>query len=105
MNLWKARFQSTYQVKKILKRQVGMQPADDVKFGHGFAITRGRGLPGFFERHGVGTRTVLLASEGAQATSSNANIRWIDMSVNVEIADVAIHPLTHQVSQPADSQD
>ncbi len=78
-----------------------MQSADDVKFGDGLGVTGSRGLEGLFERHGVGAGRVFLAAEGAQAAGGHADIRRIDMAVDVEISLVAVHALAHEVGHPA----
>ena len=104
MHLRKALLQAGAQIEEILKRQIGMQSADDVKFGDRLGVSGSRGFESLFERHGVGAGRVLLASEGAQAAGRHANIRRIDVPVDVEVRLVAVHALAHVVGHPADGE-
>src|ERR1019366_4060547 len=65
VDLRKPLFQSGNEVEKILEGQIGMQPTDYVKLSDRFGVTGGGRLEGFFERHGVGARSVFLAAKGA----------------------------------------
>src|SRR5437660_2325120 len=82
-----------------------MQPPDYVKLRDRFAVTGGGRRESFFKRHSVSARSVFLAPKSAQAPSSHANIRRIDVAVDVEVCLVAMHPLTDPVGQPTDGQD
>ena len=104
MDLRKALLESGDQIEKILKGQIGMQPTDDVELGDGLGITGGGRLKRFFQRHGVSARRVLLTPERAQAARSHANIRRVQMAVNVEICLVAMHAFADVVGHPAHSQ-
>ena len=101
MHLRKALLQAGAEIEEILKRQVGMQSADDVKFGDGLAVSGSGGFESFIERHGVGAGSVLLAAEGAQAAGRDANVGGIDVSVDVEIRLVAVHALANVIGHPA----
>ena len=101
MHLRKALLQAGAEIEEILKRQVGMQSADDVKFGDRLGVSGSRGFERLFERHGVGAGRVFLAAEGAQAAGGHANVRRIDVAVDVEIRLVAVHALAHGVGHPA----
>ncbi len=81
-----------------------MQTANDVKLRHRLAVPAGRGLPRLLERHGVGPSCVFLTAKGTQPAGRDADIGRIDMPVHVEIGDIAVHSLAHQVGQPADTQ-
>ena len=105
MDLREALLEAGNQVEEILKWQIGMQPADDMELRDRFAVTRGSGFEGFIERHGVGAGSILLASEGAEAAGGHANIRRIDVAIDVEVGLVAMHALTHGICQPADGKD
>ena len=78
-----------------------MQSAHNVKLSDRLGVSRGRGLESLFERHGVGAGCVLLSTKRAQAARRDANIRGIDMPVDVEIRLVAMHALAHGVRHPA----
>src|SRR5208283_689562 len=104
VDLRKALLQSGNEVKKIFKRQIGMQPANNMKLSDRFGVTRSSRLKGFFERHSISARSVFLAPKSAQPASRHANIRRIDMTIDVEVSLVAMHPLPHPVGQPAHSQ-
>ena len=105
MDLREALLQAGNQIKEILKWQIGMQPADDVKFGDRFAVARGGGLEGFVERHRIRAGRIFLPSEGAKAAGGHANIRRIDVAIDVEISLVAMHALAHGIRQPAYGED
>ena len=78
-----------------------MQAADDVKLGDRLAVAGGRRLPRLFERHGVAGRVALLAAEGAELAGCDADVGRVDVAIDVEVGDVAMHPLAHVVGQPA----
>ena len=101
MDLRKALLEARAEIEEILKRQVGMQSADDVEFRDRLGVSRGRGFECFVERHRVSAGRVFLSSKGAEAAGGHANIRGIDMAVDVEVRLVAVHALTHQVGHPA----
>ena len=67
VHLGEALFQAPDQVEKIFEGQVGMQAADNMELGYRFGVARGRGLPGFFEGHGVSGGVAFVAAKGAEA--------------------------------------
>ena len=72
-----------------------------MKLRDGFAVSRGSGLESFIERHGVCARRVFLAAECAEAARSYADVRRIDVPVDVEVSLVAMHALANRLaSQP-----
>src|SRR5208282_2616499 len=81
-----------------------MQPADDVKFrralGDGFRGAR----ENLIERKCVCARHVRRAPERAQLAMRDADIRRIDVPVDVEVADVAVALLADVVREPADCE-
>src|ERR1700674_1834495 len=101
MDLREALLEAGNQVEKVLKRQIGMQTADDVELRNRFAVARGSRLKRFLEGHGVGAGRVLLPAEGAEAAGGHANIRRIDVAIDVEVRLVAVHALTHAIAPPA----
>ena len=105
MHLREALLQSRAEIEEILKRQVWMKASDNVEFGDGFGVSRGCGFESLVERHGVGAGRVFLAPEGAEAAGGDADIRGIDMAIDVEIGFVAMHALTNGIGQPADGED
>ena len=104
MHLREALLQPGNHVEVIRERQVGMKSADDVELGHRLGVSGGGGVPNFLQRHGVSAGRILLAAKRAQAARRHANVRVIDVPVDVEVGDVAVHPLAHVVRQPADRQ-
>ena len=82
-----------------------MQAADDVKLRDCLGISRCCRLESFFESHRVGARRVFLPAEGAETASRDADVRRIDMPVDVEVRTVAVHPLAHVIGKPPDGQD
>ena len=83
----------------------GMQPADDVELGDGLAPAFAGALPHLFERHGVGLGIAHALAESAQAATGHAHIGGVDVAVDVEVGDVAVQALPHQVGQVAERQD
>ncbi len=104
MHLREALLQSGAEIKKILKRQVGMEPANNVKLGDGFGISGSCCFESFIKRHGVGARRVLLAAKGAETAGGHADVRGIDVAVDVEIRFIAVHPLADVVGHPANGE-
>src|ERR1700686_2108285 len=96
----KTLLQPRNQIKKILERQIRMQPANNMKLRNRFAISRRRSLKSLVQRHGVSARRVLLTPKSAQPASRHANIRRINMPVDVEVSLVPMHPLANPISQP-----
>ena len=104
MNLRKALLQARTQIEKILKRQIRMQSANNVKLGNRLAISRGCSFESLLQRHRVGSGRIFLAAESAQPASGDANIRRIDMAIHVEICLIAMHALANRVGHPAYSK-
>src|SRR6185437_13295875 len=61
-------------------------------------------LPCLFERHCVRAVRIFLAPKRAQPTGSNADIRRIDVAIDVEKCRIAPHALAHMIRKPADSE-
>src|ERR1019366_6259710 len=90
--------------KKILKREIRMQPPNNVKLSNRLGVAGSGRREGFFKRHGVSARSILLAPKSTQPASRHANIRRIDMPIDVEVSLVPMHPLTDPVGQPPHGQ-
>jgi hypothetical protein len=88
-----------------LKRKIGMEAAYNVELGNGLRVPGGGGFESFFERHGVGAGRVFFAAEGTEAAGRDADVRRIDVAVDVEIRLVAMQALAHVVRKPADGED
>src|SRR5271156_1388335 len=82
-----------------------MQTTDDVEFGDGLAIAGGSRLEGFLKCHGIRARRIFLTSEGAKAAGGHANIRRINVAIDIEVSLVAVHALAHGIRQPAYGKD
>ena len=104
VHLRKALLQPGNQIEKILERQIRMQSADDVKLRDRLGVAGSGGLECLFQRHGVGAGSVLLAPESAQPAGGHANVRGIDVAVDVEVSLVAVHAFAHVIGQPADGE-
>ena len=76
-----------------------------MEFSDSFAVAGSGGFVGFFERHGVGTGRVFLTAKGTEAAGSYANIRRVNVAIDVEICFVPVETLAHVIGQPADSED
>ena len=75
-----------------------------MEFCYRLGVTGGRGLEGFFERHGVGAGRIFLASKRTQAAGGHANVGRIQVAVDVEVRLVAMHAFADVVGQPAHRQ-
>ena len=82
-----------------------MQAADDVEFGDRFAPALARVVPDLFQRHRVRFRIVRPLAERAQPATRDANIRRVDMAVDVEIRDVAVQSFANDVRHVAERKD
>ena len=97
-------FEPLDQIQEELKRQIGVQAADDVELGDGFRVAGGRGLPRLIEGHGVARGIALFAAEGAELAGRDAHVGGVDVAIDVEVGHVAVHPLAHMVGQPTHGQ-
>ena len=104
MDAGAALLQPAHHFQIVIEGQIGMQTADDVKFGRAFAHALFRALINFFERIHVRAGSIRIAPKRAQPAMRQANIRRIDMPIDVEIGDVAVPLLANVVREPADSQ-
>ena len=104
VHLRKALLQAANQVEVIIERKIGMQPADDVKFRGAFGHALRGARVNFIERKRVGARRIRRAAERAQLAVRDANVRGIDVPVDVEVADVSVALLAHVIRKPADGQ-
>ncbi len=105
VHLRESLLQSGDELQEVLERQIGMQASDNVELGHGFGVAGSGGLPDLLQRHGVGAGPVFLAAKGAEAAGGYADIRGIDVPVDVEVSHVPMHALAHMIRQPANGQD
>ena len=81
-----------------------MQAADNMKLCDRLRIAGSCGLERFFQRHGIGPRSVFFTSKSAQAARRYADIRGIDVPVYVEISDVPAQAVTNMIGQPANGK-
>ena len=89
-----------------VERQLRMQAADDVELGDRFASSpRPARCPDLVERHRVRLRIARLLAERAEPAAGHADVGRIDVAVDVEVRDVAVQPLAHDVGHVAERQD
>src|SRR5258708_39749673 len=100
MHLRKALLQTGDEVQKILKRQIRVQPADNVELRNRFTVTGSRGLERLFEGNGVSAGRIFLAAESAQPASGNADVGRINVAVYVELSSVAVTMLGELMGEP-----
>src|SRR5580704_360960 len=79
-----------------------MQAADDVKFRRAFRHAFRRALVNFIERECVSAGRVRRASESAEAAMRYANIRGVNVAVDVVIADISVLLLADVIAKPAE---
>jgi len=87
--------------QKIFERQVRVQAADDVKLQRPFAHALFRARINFIQCKIVSARRIRIAAKRAQFAVRHANIRRIDMPVDIVVCDVAVLFLAHVIRQPA----
>ena len=99
-----ALLQAANHFQKIFERQIGMQSANNVEFGCAFANALLGALINFFEGVSVGARRVGVAAERTQLAMRHADVGRIDVTVDVEIGDVAVLFFADVVGEPADRE-
>src|SRR5580765_6637218 len=105
VDLRKALFEAANEIHEVLKGQVGMESTDDMELGDGFSVASACSLPGLFKRHGVSACLALLAAEGAETAGGNADVRRVDVPVDVEVSDVSVEFFADVIGEPTDSED
>lgn len=101
MYLREALLQAGAEIKEILKRQIGMQPSDDMKLRDRFTVSSACRFKRLLERHGVGSGRIFLAAEGTEATGRDAHVRGIDVAIDIEVGLVAMQPLADMIGHPS----
>ena len=97
-------FEAANEIEEEFERQIGVQTADDVKLRDRLRVARGRRFPGLVEGHGVAGGVALLAAKGAELAGRHADVGRVDVAIDVEVGEVAVHPLADMVGQPAHRQ-
>src|SRR5258708_10283462 len=99
-----ALFKAADELKEMIERQIRMQSAHDVKFRCAFADALLGAVVDLFKSERVGAGSVGIAAEGAQLAMCDADVRRIDVAVDVVIGDVPVALLADVVCEPADGQ-
>ena len=81
-----------------------MQAADNVNFRGAFANALCRALVHFLERIGVRAGSFGIAAEGAEFAMRDADVRGIDVAIDVVIGDVAVALFADVIGEPADRE-
>src|ERR1700722_12727948 len=79
-----------------------MQAADDVKFRCAFRYPFRRALVNLIQRERVSPGRVRRASESAEAAMRYASIRWVNVAVDVLVADISVLLLADVIPKPAE---
>jgi len=82
-----------------------VQATDDVKFSYSLTVSRGSSLESFIERHGIGAGSVFLATKRTETAGRDADVRRIDVTIDVEVRLVAVHAFADLVGHPAHGED
>ncbi len=99
-----ALFQTSDELEKVVKGQIRVQPADDMKLRGALAHALLRSPVNLLERVRVRAGRIRVAAKGAQLAMGNADVRGIDVAVHVVVGDVAVTLFAHVIRQPADTQ-
>ena len=75
-----------------------------MKLGNRLRVAGSRGFPGLVEGHRVAGGVALFAAKGAELAGGDADVGGVDVAIDVEVGEVAVHPLADVVGQPADCQ-
>src|SRR6185437_7655588 len=105
MHMREALLQAANQVEIIIKREIGMQSADDVEFGGAFGDALRGALKDFLEGKCVSARGIGRAAKRAEFAMRDADVCGIDVAVDVEKADVAMTLLADMIGEPAQGQE
>ena len=97
-------FQAANHFQEIFKRQIRMQPADNMKFRGAFAHTLFAALINLFERKVVGARRIGIAAKRAKLAVRHTNVSGIDVPVYVEVGNVPVTLFANVIGKPADRQ-
>jgi hypothetical protein len=82
-----------------------MQPADDVKLGDRLAVSLAGLLDALVDSHFVSARLVDLARPGAESAVHPAEVRRVEVPVDVVISHVAVPALAGRVGQAPEPQE
>ncbi len=105
MHLRIALLQTPHQIHEVRHRQIRMQPTHNVELRHSLRQPLPRSLPCLFKSHRVRVGLTLFPPKRAQSARRNTDVRRIDMPVHIEVRQIPMHPLAHQVRHPAHCQD
>ncbi len=83
----------------------GVEPADDVELGDAVVPARGRLADGLFDRHRVAAGDARLPSPRAEAAVDPAEVRRVQVAVDVVVAPVPVPPLSLAVREGADAEE
>ena len=103
VEVWTLVLQRAKQVGVVRERQVGIEPIDDVHFGHKSGPQRPKPAQRLLQRHGVRARvTCLEPCEAAEHAAGLTHVRGVDVLVAVEVRQVTVALLPHPVGKCTD---
>ena len=94
--------QNTHDVDVPIEIAHVVQPADDVHFGatvFDCFLPTGEDL---LIAHHVTLRVAQVGAERTEYAAVNANVRWVEMRVDVVIGEVAVFALANEIGEFAD---
>ena len=101
VNLWRGLLDPLDHVDVVLKRQLVVQPADDVQLRRAPVPGLASPVDDLVAIHHIGLCLAEVGPEGAEVTGVHAHVRRIDVRVHVVITEVSVVPLAHQVGHLA----
>jgi hypothetical protein len=90
------------QIQVPLERFLMMQTTDDVHFGAAILDRLAAPLEHLKVAHHVSLGIAQIAAERTKHAAIDANVRGVQMRVDVVISDIAVLPLAHQIGELAD---
>jgi hypothetical protein len=82
-----------------------MEPPDDVELGHGFRVAFARLRDDLVDRHLVASRLVDPSGPGAEGAVHPAQIRRVQIPVDVVVGDVSVPLLPDEVRETTEAEE
>src|SRR5262249_51162807 len=101
VNVRVALFQAADQFEEVFERQIGMKAADDVKFRGALTDAFIGALIDFFKGVGIRAWRIWITAEGAKFAVGYADIRRINVAIDIVIGDVAVLFFANVIGEPA----
>src|SRR6266403_1311176 len=99
-----ALLQPANHFQEVPERQIGMQTANDVELRRAFANALFGALIDFFESEGISAGRIRIAAKRTKFAVRYADVGRIDVTIDVEVGDVAVFFLANVIGEPSDGE-